>query len=73
MTMSKSAKIAKCGICGEEKTIFYEEYSESPKYEKLYCEEYYYHRKEKVKCERCDQEVAREDKVDHDRDYHSEI
>jgi hypothetical protein len=71
--MSKSTKIAKCNICGEEKMIVFEIYSKSPQYERFFCEECYEHRKEKVKCGHCEQLIAREDRADHDRDYHSQL
>jgi hypothetical protein len=71
--MSEIGKIAICSVCGKEKKIFYGWSSGSLKQEKQYCKECYDYSKERVECKKCGRKVAREDKADHDRDYHSEI
>lgn len=70
--MSKIGKIAKCSVCGKEKPIAYEKFSELLQLEKHYCKECDDYSHEKVRCEHCGEEVAREDHADHFRDMYGE-
>jgi DNA-directed RNA polymerase subunit RPC12/RpoP len=69
--MSKIGKIAKCSVCGQEKTIFYDWSSDPQQQEKLYCKECYESSKQKLRCAHCGEQVKREFYADHLRDMHS--
>jgi uncharacterized paraquat-inducible protein A len=58
--MSNIGKIAKCSVCGKEKPIVYEKFSESLQQESHYCKECYNYSKDKIRCGHCGEKVNRE-------------